>query len=126
MRKVKEGETTNDIIAFLTTEPNVMLKTIHPKAMPERRARPVPCPPRTSETLQQSSQTTRSLLTQGPCLPRRHHAVPPDHVFGLRRDLSPDSLKASPGRPGRGWRRWRRRRAKTIGLPARDASGWRS
>ena len=34
MRKVKEGETTNDIFAFLTTEPNVEVGAIHPKAMP--------------------------------------------------------------------------------------------
>ena len=29
-----EGETTNDIFAFLTTEPNAEVGTIHPKAMP--------------------------------------------------------------------------------------------
>jgi putative SOS response-associated peptidase YedK len=34
VRKVKEGETTNDIFAFLTTEPNKEIGTIHPKAMP--------------------------------------------------------------------------------------------
>ncbi|MET4356405.1 putative SOS response-associated peptidase YedK [Bradyrhizobium sp. RT9b] len=34
VRKVKEGETTNDLYAFLTTEPNVEVGTIHPKAMP--------------------------------------------------------------------------------------------
>ena len=33
-RKVKEGETTNDIFAFLTTEPNMEIGAIHPKAMP--------------------------------------------------------------------------------------------
>jgi len=31
---VKEGETTNDIFAFLTTEPNNIVGSIHPKAMP--------------------------------------------------------------------------------------------
>jgi putative SOS response-associated peptidase YedK len=31
---VKEGETTNDIFAFLTTEPNKLVGTYHPKAMP--------------------------------------------------------------------------------------------
>ncbi len=30
----KEGETTNDIFAFLTTEPNAEVGAIHPKAMP--------------------------------------------------------------------------------------------
>jgi putative SOS response-associated peptidase YedK len=34
VRKVKEGETTNDIYAFLTTEPNAEVGAIHPKAMP--------------------------------------------------------------------------------------------
>ena len=34
MRKVKEGETTNDLFAFLTTEPNSEVGTIHSKAMP--------------------------------------------------------------------------------------------
>jgi putative SOS response-associated peptidase YedK len=33
-RKVKEGETTNDIFAFLTTEPNGVVAPIHAKAMP--------------------------------------------------------------------------------------------
>jgi putative SOS response-associated peptidase YedK len=35
VRKVKEGETTNDVFAFLTTEPNKLVGTYHPKAMPE-------------------------------------------------------------------------------------------
>ncbi len=34
VRKVREGETTNDLFAFLTTEPNAVVKPIHPKAMP--------------------------------------------------------------------------------------------
>ncbi len=34
VRKVREGETTNDIYAFLTTEPNGVVAPIHPKAMP--------------------------------------------------------------------------------------------
>lgn len=33
-RKVKEGETANDLFAFLTTEPNAEVGAIHPKAMP--------------------------------------------------------------------------------------------
>ena len=33
-RKVREGETTNEIFAFLTTEPNAEVSAIHPKAMP--------------------------------------------------------------------------------------------
>jgi putative SOS response-associated peptidase YedK len=31
VRKVREGETTNDPFAFLTTEPNAVVKPIHPK-----------------------------------------------------------------------------------------------
>jgi putative SOS response-associated peptidase YedK len=34
VRKVKEGETVNDIYAFLTTEQNAEVGAIHPKAMP--------------------------------------------------------------------------------------------
>jgi putative SOS response-associated peptidase YedK len=34
VRKVKEGETTNDIFAFLTTKANVEVGAIHPRAMP--------------------------------------------------------------------------------------------
>jgi len=34
VRKVKEGEVTADLFAFLTTEPNAEVKAIHPKAMP--------------------------------------------------------------------------------------------
>src|SRR5271157_3865604 len=34
VRKVKEGKTTNDLFAFLTTEPNAMIAPIHAKAMP--------------------------------------------------------------------------------------------
>jgi putative SOS response-associated peptidase YedK len=34
VRKVKEGETTNDVFAFLTTDPNREVGVIHPKAMP--------------------------------------------------------------------------------------------
>jgi putative SOS response-associated peptidase YedK len=34
VRRVKEGETTNDLYAFLTINPNAELSAIHPKAMP--------------------------------------------------------------------------------------------
>jgi putative SOS response-associated peptidase YedK len=30
----EEGETTNDLYGFLTTEPNAEVGAIHPKAMP--------------------------------------------------------------------------------------------
>jgi putative SOS response-associated peptidase YedK len=32
--RAKKGETTNDLFAFLTTEPNAVVAPIHPKAMP--------------------------------------------------------------------------------------------
>jgi len=34
VRKLKEGETTNDLSDFLTTEANSVVAPIHPKAMP--------------------------------------------------------------------------------------------
>jgi putative SOS response-associated peptidase YedK len=34
VRKVREGETTNDLFGFLTSEPNAEVGAIHPKAMP--------------------------------------------------------------------------------------------
>jgi putative SOS response-associated peptidase YedK len=34
VRKVKEGETTNDLFGFLTADPNAEVGAIHPKAMP--------------------------------------------------------------------------------------------
>jgi putative SOS response-associated peptidase YedK len=34
VRKVKEGETTNELFGFLTTEPNDVVRAIHPTAMP--------------------------------------------------------------------------------------------
>ncbi len=34
VRKLREGETTNDLFAFLTTEANADVGAIHPKAMP--------------------------------------------------------------------------------------------
>ena len=34
VRKVREGEVTIDVYAFLTTDPNEEVKAIHPKAMP--------------------------------------------------------------------------------------------
>jgi putative SOS response-associated peptidase YedK len=34
IRKVKEGEKTNDLFAFLTTDPNKEVGALHPKAMP--------------------------------------------------------------------------------------------
>jgi putative SOS response-associated peptidase YedK len=43
VRKVKEGETTNDLYAFLTSEPNNEVGAIHPKAMPVILTKPAEC-----------------------------------------------------------------------------------
>jgi putative SOS response-associated peptidase YedK len=40
VRKVKEGETENDIFAFLTTDANAEVGAIHPKAMPAILTKP--------------------------------------------------------------------------------------
>lgn len=34
VRKLKDGETTDDLYAFLTTDPNAEVAEVHPKAMP--------------------------------------------------------------------------------------------
>ena len=34
LRKLKDGETTDDLFAFLTCEPNAEVAAVHPKAMP--------------------------------------------------------------------------------------------
>lgn len=34
VRKVKDGESVDDLYAFLTTAPNAEVKPVHPKAMP--------------------------------------------------------------------------------------------
>lgn len=43
VRKVKEGEVTADLYAFLTTGPNAEVGTIHPKAMPVILTTPEEC-----------------------------------------------------------------------------------
>ena len=45
VRKVREGETTNDLFGFLTTEPNAIVGAVHAKAMPETKSR-CGCQPR--------------------------------------------------------------------------------
>lgn len=34
MRKLKDGETTDYLFSFLTTEPDAVVAAVHPKAMP--------------------------------------------------------------------------------------------
>jgi putative SOS response-associated peptidase YedK len=67
VRKVKEGETTNDIFAFLTTEPNTEVGAIHPKAMPVILTTP---------------EDVETWMT-----------APADEVLKLQRPLSDGSLK---------------------------------
>lgn len=40
VRKLKEGEVTADLFAFLTTEPSEPVKSVHPKAMPAILTKP--------------------------------------------------------------------------------------
>jgi len=40
VRKVKDGETTDDLFGFLTTAPNAEVAAVHPKAMPVILTRP--------------------------------------------------------------------------------------
>jgi len=40
LRKVKDGETTDDLFAFLTSPPNAEVGKVHPKAMPVILTRP--------------------------------------------------------------------------------------
>ncbi len=40
VRKLKDGQTTDDLFAFLTTQPNTEVAAVHPKAMPVILAEP--------------------------------------------------------------------------------------
>jgi hypothetical protein len=67
VRKLKEGETTNGIFAFLTTEPNAEVGTIHPKAMP---------------VILTTSEEVETWMT-----------APPDEALKLQRPLSDGTLQ---------------------------------
>jgi putative SOS response-associated peptidase YedK len=67
VRKVKEGETENDLSAFLTTEPNGVVAPIHPKAMPV-------------------ILTTRAEVEQW-------LTAPPNDALALQRPLADDALR---------------------------------
>ena len=43
IRKLKDGETTDDLFAFLTCDPNGVVGAIHPKAMPVVLVEPADC-----------------------------------------------------------------------------------
>jgi putative SOS response-associated peptidase YedK len=67
VRKVKEGGTTNDLYAFLTTEPNAEVGAIHPKAM---------------LVILTSPEEVETWMT-----------APPDEAFKLQRPLPDGSLQ---------------------------------
>jgi putative SOS response-associated peptidase YedK len=67
VRKVQGGETTNDIFAFLTTEPNAEVGAVHLKAMP---------------VILTTSDEVETWLT-----------VPPDEALKLQRPLPDGALE---------------------------------
>jgi putative SOS response-associated peptidase YedK len=67
VRKVKEGEMTNNLFAFLTTAPNAVVVPIHPKAMP-------------------AILTTREEVEQW-------LTAPPNDALALQRPLADDALR---------------------------------
>jgi impB/mucB/samB family len=76
VRKVKEGQTNNDLFAFLTTEPNSEVGAIHPKAMP--------------------------VILTTPAEVETWMTAPADQALKLQRPLPDGSLRiVAPGRQGR-------------------------
>ena len=61
VRKVKEGEVTADLFAFLTTDPNAEVKAIHPKAMPVILTTPEECEAWMTQPWEQASVLQRPL-----------------------------------------------------------------
>jgi hypothetical protein len=107
VRKVKEGETTNDLYAFLTTEPNAEVGAIHPKAMPVILTSPdevetwVTAPADEALKLQRPRQERRRDLPHGRrrtvrVLPRATCTVRSRPYFGDR-----NARSGGPSRAGR-------------------------
>jgi putative SOS response-associated peptidase YedK len=97
VRKVREGETTNDLYAFLTTEPNAEIGAVHPKAMP--------------------------VILTTPYEVETWMTAPPDEPLKLQRPLPDGALRAvargvKEARPG--WRRDRRSRRPLTGIPSAE------
>jgi putative SOS response-associated peptidase YedK len=65
VRKVKEGATTNDLFALLTTEPNAIVAPIHAKAMPVILTSPAEVDRRLE------AKTADTLALSGHCLTAR-------------------------------------------------------
>ena len=61
IRKLKDGETTDDLFAFLTCEPNEVVRQIHPKAMPVILTEPSDLQAWLSETWSDAKKLQRPL-----------------------------------------------------------------
>lgn len=76
VRKLKEGEVEADLYAFLTTDPNAEVRTIHPKAMPVILTTPEQC-----ETWMTAPWATASYLQR---------ALPDDSLKVVARGVKKD------------------------------------
>ncbi|MBR0739659.1 SOS response-associated peptidase family protein [Bradyrhizobium liaoningense] len=85
VRKVREGETTNDLFAFLTTEANAEVGAMHPKAMPV-----ILTTPEEVETWM-TAPTEDALKLQRPLLNGALRIV----ARGVKEDPAPAALKPS-------------------------------
>jgi putative SOS response-associated peptidase YedK len=86
VRKVREGEVTTDLFAFLTTEPNAEVGAIHPKAMPVVLTDPEEVETWMRAPWEQAAQLQRPLLDGALTIVAR----------GAKEDPPPDALDLSP------------------------------
>jgi putative SOS response-associated peptidase YedK len=80
VRKVKEGDTTNDLFGFLTTEPDAEVAAIHPKAMPV--------------ILRPEDEIDRWMTAPGQDIPKLQRALPDQSLMIVARDEKEDGLSA--------------------------------